>query len=213
MIITRQKSFDSILSKTRGYKVFLIGCSECATLSNTGGEKEVLEMKKNLEENGAEVTGYVILEPACHLLNAKRLLRLHREGVDEADRILVLACGNGVQTVSDALPDKTVIPGLDTLFLGEIIHLGEFEKRCIQCGECILDEFNNLCPLARCPKQMLNGPCGGSQDGRCEVNKDMECVWARTYRVMIENNRVEDLKRIIPPKDWSRTLEYKVVTR
>ncbi|RLF40673.1 MAG: 5,10-methylenetetrahydrofolate reductase [Thermoplasmata archaeon] len=205
MIITKRKQLDHILEKTKGSRVFIAGCSECATLSHTGGEKEVLEMKDYLEKNGVTVTGWAVLDPACHLPNTKRIFR--EKLVEDTDKILVLACGNGVQTVRDALPDKEVIAGLDSLFLGEIIHLSEFERRCNLCGECIVDEFNGICPIARCPKHMLNGPCGGSQNGRCEVNPEMECVWDRIYKRMIENGGRDQLRKIIPPKDWSKSLE------
>ena len=205
MIITKKKQLDHILEKTKDSRVFIAGCSECATLCHTGGEREVLEMKSYLEKNGVTVTGWTILDPACHLLNTKRIFR--EKLVEDTDKILVLACGNGVQTVADALPDKEVVAGLDTLFLGEIIHLSEFERRCNLCGECIVDEFNGICPIARCPKHMLNGPCGGSQNGKCEVNPDMDCVWDKIYKRMIENGRRDQLKKIIPPKDWSKSLE------
>lgn len=209
MIITKKKKLCHILEKTKDSRVFIAGCSECATISHTGGEKEVLEMKEYLEKKGITVTGWVVLDPACHLPNTKRIFR--EKLSEDTDKILVLACGNGVQTVADALPDKEVIAGLDSLFLGEIIHLSEFERRCNLCGECIVDEFDGICPIARCPKHMLNGPCGGSQNGRCEVNLEMKCVWDKIYKNMLENGIGGQLRKIIPPKDWSKSLE--MVTR
>lgn len=206
MIITKQKPYEEILSQIGGNPVFLIGCSECAALCHTGGEQEVIKMKHRLENNNIPVTGWVVLDPACHLLNDKRLLRQHKENIEKARKILVLACGNGVQTVSEIITSaEKIISGTDTLFLGEILHPNEFEKRCIQCGVCIVDRFSGFCPISRCPKHMLNGPCGGSQDGFCEINKDTKCVWEQIYEKMLKNNYGKQLKHIIPPQDWSKS--------
>ena len=205
MIITKQKNFQELCNLIKKDTVFIVGCSECATLCNTGGEKEVLEMKKNLEKNDVDVSGWVILDPACHLQNDKRLFRKHRESVKKAKKILVLACGNGVQTVSDALNDKEIISGLDTLFLGEIKHINDFERKCNLCGECISNLFGGFCPISACPKSMLNGPCGGSVDGKCEVNKEMDCVWEFIIKYFQEKGELDKLKNISAPKDWSKS--------
>ena len=205
MIISKQKEFTHILNRVENNPVFIIGCSECATLCRTGGEKEVLEMRKKLRENGVEVTGWVVLDPACHFLNDKRLLRKHHVELDEAKKILVLACGNGVQTVAEILRDKDVVAGTDTLFLGEIKHVDEFERKCEMCGDCLLDSFMGLCPVALCPKNMLNGPCGGSVDGKCEVSSEHDCVWDKIYWVLKEKKQLKVLKKIQDPKKWSKT--------
>ena len=207
MIITKQKKFESLLNLIKNDSVFIAGCSECATLCHTGGEKEVLEMKENLEKQNITVTGWTILDPACHLQNDKRLLREHKDSVERAKKILVLACGNGAQTVSDAIPDKEIISGNDTLFLGEIKHANEFEKKCDLCGECISNLFGGFCPVSLCPKSMLNGPCGGSVNGKCEVNKDIDCVWDSIVKHFKDNGQLDELKKINAPKDWSKSNE------
>lgn len=209
MIITCQKKIEDILGKLDKKPVFIIGCSECATLCHTGGEKEVISMKESLEENGVDVTGWVVLDPACHLLNDKRLLKKHQKDVDKASKVLVLACGNGVQTVSEIIVDKDVFSGTDTLFLGEIKRLNDFEKRCIMCGECIEDEFEGFCPVSRCPKNLLNGPCGGAVDGKCEVDSDLDCVWILIYNRLKERGKLDTLKVIRKPKNWSKSLEMR----
>ncbi|RLF32975.1 MAG: 5,10-methylenetetrahydrofolate reductase [Thermoplasmata archaeon] len=211
MIVTKQKELDYLLKSIANKPVFIIGCSECATLCHTGGEEEVVAMKKILEEKDIKVTGWVILEPACHLQNNKRILRGYKEEIKDADKILVLACGNGVQAVSEVLKDKNVISGTDTLFLGEIKHLGDFERRCDLCGDCIQDLFFGLCPIARCPKHMLNGPCGGSRNGKCEVYHDMDCVWDLIIKKMQRRGELDRLKRIRMAKDWSKSNEMQVV--
>ncbi len=209
MIITAQKPLKTIIADVGKCPVFLIGCSECATLCHTGGEEEVQRMKKALEEHHIIVTGTVILDPACHLQNDKRLLRQHADAVKKAQKILVLACGNGVQTVAEIITGTDVVPGTDTLFLGEIQRANQFEKRCQLCGECLLDEFAGFCPVTRCPKSMLNGPCGGSIDGKCEINTNLDCVWDLIYKKLKEQEKTAQLHRIQPPKDWSKSYEMK----
>ena len=209
MIITRQKDIDDILYSIEKEQVFLVGCSECATLCHTGGEEEVLEMKKELEKKNIKVSGWVILDPACHFLNDKRLLKNHKEEINKAKKILVLACGNGVQTVAEIIDSTDIIPGNDTLFLGEIKRLGDFEKRCSLCGDCIQDLFGSLCPISRCPKEMLNGPCGGSIKGKCEISTDIECIWDVIYKRLKEKDQLHRLKEIKKPKDWSKSTEMR----
>lgn len=211
MIITKQKDFNELLSSIGKEPVFIIGCSECATMCHTGGEKEVLEMKGSLEAKNIPVTGWVILEPACHFQNDKRILRKYKDEVNKASKILVLACGNGIQTVSEIIENADVIAGNDTLFLGEIKRANEFEKRCNMCGDCIEDLFGGFCPVSRCPKSMLNGPCGGSIDGKCEVDSNIDCVWDLIYKRLKEKKQLQLLKIIQKPKDWSKSTEARRV--
>ncbi|MEF8879874.1 MAG: methylenetetrahydrofolate reductase C-terminal domain-containing protein [Candidatus Thermoplasmatota archaeon] len=210
MIITSQKDFKDILQKVDGRSVFVVGCDECADLCHTGGREEVEDMKKKLKEEGNKVCGSVILDPACHLQNDKRLFREHRGELVDSEVVLVLACGNGVQTVSKVLDDKDVVAGLDTFFLGEISRLNSFKKQCEMCGKCIVDAFGGFCPIALCPKNMLNGPCGGSVDGKCEIEGEMDCVWDRIYKTLKKKGRVDLLKKIKPAKDWSKTRKKEV---
>ena len=209
MIITRQKDFKDILCNIGNGPVFIIGCSECATVCHTGGENEVLEIKKRFENSNIEVSGWIILDPACHFLNDKRLLKSHRDEIDKAKKILVLTCGNGVQTVSEIIDTVDVIPGNDTLFLGEIKRLNDFQKRCSLCGECIQDLFGGFCPISRCPKEMLNGPCGGSIDGKCEINSKLECIWDIIYSHLKKKGQLDRLKEIKKPKNWSKSTELR----
>jgi len=205
MIITRQKPFEEIVQFLAPYKsIFICGCSECATLCKTGGEEEVKKMKEKLEETGRVVPDWVILDPACHRLNDLKILREHKSGVDRSDALLVLACGNGVQTVA-GVAEKPVYPGCDTLFLGEIVRFGNFEERCQLCGECILDITGGICPVTRCSKSLLNGPCGGSEGGKCEIDPDIECGWQLIIEGLQKKERIDALRKIIPPKDWSNS--------
>ena len=207
MIITKQKDFDELLRSIDSKKVFLVGCSQCATLCRTGGKDEVLALKQALESKNVPVTGWVVLEPACHQLNDKRMLKGHAENLNKADKILVLACGNGAQTITGLLPEKEVITGTDTLFLGEISRLAEFQKRCVLCGECLLDLYGGLCPVSQCPKSMLNGPCGGSSNGKCEMNQQVDCVWDRIIQILKKRGTLQVLSVIQRPKNWSKAGE------
>lgn len=209
MIITKQKDFSCLLELLQNKSVFIVGCSQCATLCNTGGEKEVLEMKQKLQGKNIAVTGWVILDPACHFTNDKRLLRKYKNEIEKAKKILVLACGNGVQTVSDIFDNIDVISGTDTLFLGEIKRVGDFEKKCDLCGECVVDVFSGLCPVACCPKSMLNGPCGGVNNGKCEISDDIDCVWHLIIEHLKNNKKLDKLHSIQEPKDWSKSTFFK----
>lgn len=209
MIITKQKQLEDIFKSIGKGPVLIAGCSECATLCHTGGEEEVLLMKDNLESKKIPVTGWVVLDPACHLNNDKRLLKSHKDELAKSKKILVLACGNGVQTVSEIFDDKDVVSGTDTLFLGEIKRAKEFAKRCTMCGECLLDIFGGFCPVSRCPKSMLNGPCGGAKDGKCEINPDLDCVWDQVYKQLKKQGKLHLLQEIQKPKDWSKSIEMR----
>jgi ferredoxin len=212
MIITKQKEFNDLIKSIGGGPVFIIGCSECATLCHTGGEEEILSMKKALEEKDIKTTGWVILEPACNLQKDKLILKKHYKEIEKAKKILVLACGNGSQTVSEIIQDIDIVPGCDSLFLGEVIHANDFEKRCTLCGECIQDLFDSFCPVARCPKSMLNGPCGGAKSGKCEISKDIDCIWDIIYKDLKKKDQLYKLKEIKKPKDWSKSTEMRRTT-
>jgi hypothetical protein len=142
-------------------------------------------------------------------MNDKRMLKDHAEELNKSAKVLVLACGNGAQTLAELVPEKEIIVGTDTLFLGEISHATEFNKRCIMCGECLLDLYGGLCPVSQCPKSMLNGPCGGSFQGKCEISSQVECVWDRIYQGLKKRGALKALSVIQKPKDWSMAGEMK----
>lgn len=203
MIITKQKSFEDIISFLASHEsIFICGCSKCATLCKTGGEEEVVVMKEELEKAEKKVAGWTILDPACHRLNNKRILREHKSQIEESEALLVLACGNGTQTVAQEI-EKPVYPGCDSLFLGEIVRFGTFEERCQLCGDCLLDITGGICPITRCSKSLLNGPCGGSEEGKCEVNPDIDCGWQLIIDRLKDADKLDTLQEILPAKDWS----------
>ena len=208
MIITKQKKLNELLNSVGKGPVFILGCNECATLCHTGGEKEVLDIKNDFQKRGIQVTGYLVLEPACHLNNVKRLLKAYKNELEKSKKILVLSCGNGVQTIKEIFEKKDIISGTNTLFLGEIKRANFFEKRCGMCGDCLLNLFGSFCPVTRCPKSMLNGPCGGVKDGKCEIDAEIDCIWEKIYIHLKQNGKLYLLDEIQKPKDWSKSNVY-----
>ncbi|MBW2039643.1 MAG: methylenetetrahydrofolate reductase C-terminal domain-containing protein [Deltaproteobacteria bacterium] len=211
MIISEQKPFKEILGYLEDEeKVFIVGCGDCATVCQTGGEEQVKEMKAKLEGVGKIVTGWIVLNPACHILEVKRGFREKKEEVSSANSLLVMACGNGVQAVVEA-SGKVAHPALNTLFLGSIQRFGQYLERCSLCGECILEKTGGICPLTRCAKGLLNGPCGGAKDGKCEVDPEKDCAWELIFKRLNELGKIERLKEFQPPKAYSRSRRWRVI--
>lgn len=207
MIITRPREWSRIianLDELGAKRVFIMGCGQCATVADTGGEKEILQTKTKLEQEGREVTGWAVGEVACHLGGTRLEARKHHGDLAAADAVLVLTCGAGVQTVADST-DKPVFPGLESVFLGNVIRHGVFEERCQMCGDCVLDATAGICPVTTCPKGLLNGPCGGMWNGKCEVLTDRDCAHVRIQRRLTEQGR--NVLAVLPPKDFAKKLK------
>lgn len=204
MIITAAKVRAELLAalsdKTR---LFLVGCGACATVCRSGGEDEVFRLQEELTALGKEITGSMVIEEACHIMRAGRDLRQHQSQVEQAEALVVLACGAGVQSLS-ANTDQRVIAGLDSLFLGNVRRLGQYEERCSLCGECLLNETAGICPVTNCAKGILNGPCGGMEEGRCEADRDLDCAWQLIYQRLTRQGRAGVFARTVPPKNWGR---------
>lgn len=209
MIITKQKDKKEILKYLEGEdKVFIVGCGECAAVCKTGGEGEVKEMAKLLEAAGKLVTGSVIPDAPCIASQARSALGKNKKAVAESDSILVMACGLGGQSIKENLREaKTVHTICDTLFMGEVGKSGIFLERCSACGECILELTAGICPVTRCPKGLVNGPCGGVNKGKCEVDKELDCAWVLIYNELKDRNKLHLLRVYNPPKDHSKMLK------
>jgi len=209
MIITKEKDKDEILKYLEGAdKVFIFGCGECATVCKTGGEKEVNEMKKFLEVNGKIVTGFVIPDAPCVSSQVRTALGKNKKAIKESDTLIMMACGLGTQCLKENLKEpKPIHVTNDTLFMGEVDKNGNFLERCSACGECILELTGGFCPVTRCPKELLNGPCGGVNKGKCEVDNEVDCVWALIYNELKGKNRLHLLETYNPPKDHSKMLK------
>jgi len=203
LIITKKKPIGDILRSLEGEtNVFIVGCGECATVTQTGGEKEVAEMVAQLEAAGKKVVATDVVAANCQELDLKRILRKHREAAEQAEAFLVLSCGAGAQSLR-AATDKHVLPGTDSLFLGNTQRSMDFVEKCSLCGDCVLDEYGAICPVTRCAKGLLNGPCGGTSHGKCEVDPEMDCAWVLIHEQLKREGREDKLTRTHAPKDWN----------
>ncbi|MBU0989352.1 MAG: methylenetetrahydrofolate reductase C-terminal domain-containing protein [Proteobacteria bacterium] len=198
--ITQQKPEEELDQLLDGLgRVFIIGCGTCATLTQTGGVPEVSAIKKRLSEKGKMVTGDVVLAVACDNLTRDALAE-YGSRMDQADVLLIMACAFGVQTIARQMK-KVVVPALDTLFIGKETSLGEFNEICTQCGTCILGETGGICPVTSCHKGLVNGPCGGTNNGKCEIDNDKECAWTLIYNRLNELNRLDAMRKLQNPRN------------
>jgi len=208
MIITEKKPISELIDSLKDYKkIFIVGCGECSTTCKTGGEKEVLEIKEELEKINKEILGYIIPKAPCIASQLKQELAKSIKSLKEAEVILVLSCGLGVQSVKENNRfGQKVVPACNTLFIGVMDAQGDFLEKCSLCGDCLLDLTEGFCPLTLCPKGILNGPCGGMDKGKCEVDKEKDCVWVLIYKEMEKNNKLYNFQKTKPPKDHSKNI-------
>ncbi len=190
MLITKLKPREEILSLLPE-KVFVLQCHGCAEISFP--EQEADELTRELLAAG-RVTGVLTTDYICNPENLPLRLERRRAMIDEADAVLVLSCGVGVQTASELLDGKAVYAGCDTVRLPGFQGVTPLEYDCGQCGECFLSLTGGICPITACSKSLVNGQCGGAKNGRCEVNQDMECGWERIYRRLEAVGRLDALK-------------------
>jgi len=192
--ITRQKALAEIERMLDGNsRVFIVGCGTCATMCRTGGKAELLDMERKLTNLGKTVTGSVVIPTVCDALDQQAVAE-NTKAIEEADCILVMACAYGVQALA-LYTDKPVYPALDTLFMGQEMSPGVFSEVCVQCGECVLEWTSGICPLTACPKGLLNGPCGGAKNGKCEVSALKDCAWEVIYDRLRKQGKLGNLKK------------------
>ncbi|MDY7032787.1 MAG: methylenetetrahydrofolate reductase C-terminal domain-containing protein [Thermodesulfobacteriota bacterium] len=198
--ITQQKKEDEIDELLNGLgRVFIIGCGTCVTLTHTGGDPEVREMSEKLSEKGKLITGHLVLPVACDNLT-EQALGEYGPQMDQADVLLIMTCAFGVQTIASH-SKKLVIPALDTLFMGKETALGQFDEICIQCGTCILGETGGICPVTSCHKGLVNGPCGGTNNGKCEIDNAKDCAWTLIYNRLKELGRLDGMRKFQEPRN------------
>jgi ferredoxin len=204
MIVANRKTFDEIVGMVGSYrKVLVLGCNECVTVCGAGGEKEVGVLASELriywkkEGETFEIREHT-LERQCDYEYIDQV----RSFVDDYEVVLSMACGAGVQYVADTYRSKLVMPALNTTFLGVTVEQGVWSERCQGCGACILDMTGGVCPIARCAKSLLNGPCGGSSGGKCEVDRDTDCGWQLIVDRLTALGQLDRYEEIIPVKDW-----------
>ncbi len=210
MHATIQKALEDIVGSIgKGEKVFVVGCSNCAAKCKSGGETETRAMKERLEAKGVEVTGWAVPPNAgslCKLSATRELLGgENREAAEAADSFLVLACGQGIHTVIDATDGGHVHPGCDTIFGGETISEDFITEYCSLCGDCIVEHTGGLCPVTLCAKSLLNGPCGGASEGKCEISKDRDCGWHLIYERLKKLGKLDLMRAYREPKNNLRS--------
>lgn len=188
----------------RHEKVLLLGCGTCVTVCLVGGEREVgilagqLRIHAKKEGKNLEIGEHTI-ERQCE----KEWVEELKSRVQDVDAVLSMACGVGVQVVAEMYPKKPVLPALNTTFMGYPVQHGIWLENCRGCGNCVLHLTAGVCPVSRCAKSLMNGPCGGSQDGKCEIDKEIECAWQIIYDRLKENGRLDWMNSYQPPRSWT----------
>jgi hypothetical protein len=205
MIVGEQKPIEEIWSMVKDFKkVLVFGCNSCVAVCHAGGAKEAQIMASLIrikaEEEGVAMS---VEDLACERQCEPEFLNPHLEKLKTYDLVLSTACGVGVNFVSTQVGDMPVYPGLNTEFFGAVPQAGTFVEMCGGCGNCILHLTGGICPIVRCSKSLLNGPCGGTNDGKCEVSDEIDCAWYLIIERMKKLGTLEKLFEIQPPKDWS----------
>jgi hypothetical protein len=190
----REEELDQLMNSFQ--RLFIVGCGTCTTMMRTGGVEEVQAMKERLLGKGKAITGHTVVPVACDTLSPE-ILEAHKEALVPSEALLIMTCAFGVQNLAQQL-DKPVIPALDTLFIGKERGLGLFEEVCRQCGECILGETGGLCPETNCHKGLVNGPCGGTNDGKCEIDPQKDCVWTLIYQRLHAQGKLDRMRKYQP---------------
>ena len=210
MIVANRKNIREIRDMIKVHsRVLLVGCGTCVTVCLAGGEREVgilgsaLRMSLKLIGRGEVVVDECTLERQC---DDAFFDALAPHGA-QYDAILSFGCGVGVQALAERFPGTAVYPGLNTQFMGLLESQGVWAEKCSGCGNCRLGEFAGICPVTRCSKRLLNGPCGGSQGGKCEVREELDCAWQLIYDRAKEIGTLGTLEEITPPNDWSKGLD------
>ncbi len=205
MIVAERKPLDQIDAMIQGFdKILVVGCGTCVAVCMAGGEKEVellaagLRMKGKLE-NKQRTIDEITVTRQCD----KEYLDPLAKYVDDYDAIISMACGAGVQFLAERYDEKIVLPALNTLFIGVAEGTGIWSQRCTACSDCILDQTGGICPMTICAKNLLNGPCGGTDHGKCEVDGEKDCAWTLIYNKLKKIGRLDYLAKIQPPKDYS----------
>lgn len=208
MITGEQKPIKEILEIIEPYKKLLIlGCGTCVKTCFAGGEDEVAVLASALrlvfKNAGKKIKiNEFTIERQCE----NEFIQESAGEVAQSDAVLSLACGAGVQAMAKRFAKVPVLPGVNTTFIGIQESQGIFTEECSGCGNCELARFGGICPVTRCAKKILNGPCGGSQNGKCEIDPETDCAWNLIIDRLTTLDQMDNLKDYIPPKNWSTSL-------
>jgi ferredoxin len=204
MIVADLKTLEEVAASIAGYRhVLILGCGSCVTVCLTGGDREARELARELshpkhyrDDPPQFEVGTIIRQCEQDLVTA------YQNVAPDIEAILSLACGCGVQTLADVFEPLPVIPALNTTFYGASKEAGIWQEVCQGCGDCMLAYTGGICPVARCAKSLFNGPCGGSNNGRCEIFTDTPCAWALIYYRLKKQNKLHLLHDLQQPRDW-----------
>jgi len=205
MIMAESKPIEEIISEIKDFqRVLVAGCDGCVTVCEAGGLKEVQVLASSLrmhfmQEGRTMTIDEVSLTRQCD----KDYLRQIQDRIGDYDAVVSLACGAGVQFMAEMYDERVILPGVDTRFIGVTEERGVWTERCQACGACILASTGGICPIARCSKRMLNGPCGGSEKGKCEVSDEIDCGWQLIYERLKNLGQLDRFERPVDPKDWA----------
>jgi ferredoxin len=205
MIVADKKPIEEIIDYVKDHQsILVLGCNECVTVCEAGGKKEVgllaSALRMHFLQQGREVNiGERTLERQCD----HEYLEEIRNNVDNYEAVVSLACGVGVQFTAEKYQNLPVYPGVNTLFMGANEMRGVWSERCQGCGQCLLAHSGGICPVSRCAKRILNGPCGGSTAGKCEISKELPCGWQLIIDRLKALGRMDDYEKISPIKNWS----------
>lgn len=204
MIKAQHKPLAEIAAMIADYRrILVLGCETCVAICFAGGEKEVAAMAATLRlQDRLNGGGKDFTEGTTKRQCETEFIMGAADLIHQADAVLSLACSVGVQRVAELFPTKPVFPGNNTTFMGVQAELGTFTENCLACGDCLIHLTGGLCPLARCAKRLLNGPCGGSVEGKCEISKDVPCIWQEIYDRMKGLGMLHKLSEVIPTRDW-----------
>ena len=203
MIVGERKPFDEIVKSLEGYSnVLILGCGTCVSVCMAGGEKEVeilaSQLRMHAAKEGKELT---ITEATIQRQCDREYFEPAVETIEAAEVVLSMACGAGVQFFADLYADKPVLPALNTKFIGVAEREGVWSEKCAACSDCVLASTGGICPVTICPKSLLNGPCGGTNDGKCEVDPDKDCAWTLIYKRLERIGQLDNIREIFPPKN------------
>jgi len=206
VIVGERKTFEQIWNSVKDLKSMLIlGCGTCVSVCQAGGEKEVgllaseLRMKNQMAGKQLKI-GEATIERQCD----KEFFDSIKEKSKEYEAILSMACGAGVQFTAEILEPIRVIPALNTRFIGVTLDEGTWSERCRACGNCILADYGGICPMTICAKSLVNGPCGGSKNGKCEASQEKDCAWVLIYNRLKKQGKLENLRAVAEIKDYSK---------
>jgi ferredoxin len=209
MIITVTKPLSEILETLKDHNnIFVVGCAACATKCQTGSEDAVAKAIEELKKAGKTVAGSIMLDTPCDVRIVKKDLS-HLQEAKSADAILVLACGAGIGAIEKTV-DKPLVPALKPVFVGTTERIGQYDEYCAVCGECITAKTGGICPVSRCAKGMVNGPCGGVIDGKCETDSSRDCVWALIFEKLKKYGKKNDIiNNYFPPRKSAKPKQVK----